>query len=97
MVWLPRGFQSRNFLWIAKQEFSFWTVGKEEDGFLFFMRRSREHGTVAAGMEAKNDFGAWAMFEANALLADGNPSIGANLQSGAEGWAVRATVVGSTG
>jgi hypothetical protein len=48
------------------------------------MRRSREHGTVAAGMEAKNDFGAWATFEANALLADGNPSIGANLQSGAE-------------
>lgn len=70
--------------WISNQEFSFWAVGKEEDGLLFFMRRSREHGTMAAGMEGENDFRSRATFEANALLADGNPSIRTDLQRGAE-------------
>ncbi len=51
---------------------------------MFFMWRSREHRAMVARMEAENDFGAWATFEANALLADGNPPIGADLQRGAQ-------------
>ena len=86
---LSRGFQSRNFLWFSKQEFSFWAVGKEEDGFLFFMRRSGEDGAMARRMEAEDDFGSRGMLEANALIADGNPSIGADLQRGAEAPNVR--------
>jgi hypothetical protein len=39
---------------------------------------------MATGMETENDFGTWGTFEANALLADGNPSIRTNLQRGAE-------------
>jgi hypothetical protein len=39
---------------------------------------------MAAGMETEDDFGSWGMLEANALVADGNASIGADLQRGAE-------------
>jgi len=39
---------------------------------------------MASRMQTENDFGTWATFEANALLADGNPSIGADFQRGAQ-------------
>ena len=51
---------------------------------MFFMGRSGEDGAMARRMEAEDDFGSWRMFEANALLADGDPSVGADLQRGAE-------------
>ena len=51
---------------------------------MFLLRRSGENGAMAGRMEAEDDFGSWGMLEANALLADGDPSVGADLQSGAE-------------
>lgn len=48
------------------------------------MGRGGEDGAMAGGMQAENDFGSWGMLEANALIADGNSSVGANLQRSAE-------------
>ena len=38
---------------------------------------------MAGGMEAENDFGPWGTFDAEALGANGNPAIGADLERGA--------------
>ena len=38
---------------------------------------------MAGGMEAQNDPGAWRTFDAEALAADGNAAIGADLERGA--------------
>lgn len=56
---------------------------------MFFMRRSGEDGAMARRMEAENDFGSRGMLETNAFIADGNSSIGADLQRGAEAPNVR--------
>src|SRR4051794_31525573 len=64
---------------------------------MFFMRRSSEHGAMAAGMQAENDFGSRGMIEANALLADGDPPIGADLQGGPEAPNIRPPWTGRGG
>ena len=38
---------------------------------------------MPSGVEAEDDFGPWGIFEADALGADGNTPIGADLESGA--------------
>jgi hypothetical protein len=77
----------------AKQEFfvvsktgkvSFWAIGKQEDGFFFFIRGSCEDGLMSRRMEAEDDFGPWGVVEAKALVSDRNPSVGADLQRASE-------------
>ena len=51
---------------------------------MVFIGWGGEDGVMAGGMEAENDFGAGWMFEAQALGADGNAAIGADLDGGAD-------------
>ena len=53
-------------------------IGEKEGGFCCGIRRGGQHGVMAAGMEAKHDFGAGRFFEAQALRADGDASVRAD-------------------
>lgn len=66
---LSRSFQSRTE--------SFGAVGEEEDWFEFFIRGGGQDGVVAGRVEAKDDLGTLVTFESDAVLADGNASVGA--------------------
>ena len=61
----------------------FLAIGKEECGLLIFVWWGGQDGVVACGMEAQNHFGPAGMFDAEALGADGNTAIGADLEVGA--------------
>ena len=50
---------------------------------MFFIRSGGEDGMMAGGMEAEDDSGTGRVFEAKALTADGDPSIGTDPQRGA--------------
>ena len=62
---------------------SFLAMGKEERRLLIFIRWRGQDGVMAGGMEAQNDFSPWGMFDTEALGADGNAAIGADLDRGA--------------
>lgn len=64
-------------------------IGEKEDGFGVFIGWRSQDGVVTCGVEAENDFGAGRMFEAQALGADGNAAIGADLDEGAKAPNVR--------
>jgi len=49
---------------------------------VFFIGWGSENGVVAGGVEAENDFGSWGKFQAQALGANGNATIGADLDGG---------------
>ena len=59
------------------------TIGKEERGFLLGIGSGGQHGMVAAGMEAKDDFGGGRFFDAQALGADGDATVAPHLEDGA--------------
>ena len=70
---------------------------------MIFVGWGSENGMVACGVEAENDLGAWGMFQAQALGADRNASIGADHEGGsnapnvrppraARGWAEHGTL-----
>ncbi len=51
---------------------------------MVFVGRRGQHGVMACRVEAENDFGAWRPFNAEARGADGNPTIGRDLEGGAQ-------------
>ena len=51
---------------------------------MVFVRLGGQNGVMACGMEAQNGFGARGVFDPEALSADGNAAIGADLDGGAE-------------
>jgi len=64
-------------------------VCKKDDGFEVFVGRVGQDGGMAGRVEAKNDFRALGIFEANALGSDRNAAVGADLEAGSEAPNVR--------
>jgi hypothetical protein len=64
-------------------------IGKEDGGFLFFIRRGGQDRVMAGGMEAQDHFSAARILEAVALGADWNTTIGADFDGGANAPNVR--------
>jgi hypothetical protein len=57
---------------------SFWAIGEEEDRLFLLVRRSGEDGLMAGRMEAEDQPRTWRTLEPKSLVADRNPSNGAD-------------------
>ena len=71
----------QDFFVISKTGQNFWTIGKEERGFLFGIGGSGQHGIVAGGMEAKDHLGFGWFFNPQALGADWHAAAAAHPSS----------------
>ena len=74
---VSRSFQTRTVFVVSKPgQILFLAIGEEARGFLVFIGWRGQDGMVAGGMEAQHDFGTRRMFDAQALAADGNATVG---------------------
>ena len=62
----------------------FGEVGEENNGFGIFLWRGGQHGVVAGGVKAENDFGARACLNAQGVGADGDAPIAAHFKGAAQ-------------